>query len=171
MSLTNCRLCGHRCEVDRLAGQLGICRAGSKPEVSSFCLHHGEEPVLSGAKGSGTIFFTHCSLRCVFCQNYQISQGTRNDRKKKEEEGVAGIMLELQRQGAENINLVSPTHYGPQIIETLKQARAQGLKLPIVWNSSGYDSLELLESLDGLIDIYLPDFKYGDDAAALKYSG
>lgn len=153
-----------------MAGQRGLCGAGAKIEISSYCLHHGEEPVISGAKGSGTIFFTHCSLRCVFCQNYQISQGASKQQEVSSEE-LSGIILQLQKQGAHNINLVSPTHYGPQIVEALKEARANGLKLPVVWNSSGYDSLELLEALDGLVDIYLPDFKYGGDAAALKYSG
>ncbi|MBU0630304.1 MAG: radical SAM protein [Candidatus Margulisbacteria bacterium] len=167
--IRNCRLCGHRCGVNRLAGERCLCRAGADIEIASYCLHHGEEPIISGTQGSGTIFFARCSLRCVFCQNYQISTGIRDTGIR--ETGLVEIMLELQAQRAHNINLVSPTHYGPQIIEAIKQARAQGLKLPIVWNSSGYDSLELLEALTGMVDIYLPDFKYGDDEAALKYSG
>ena len=171
--LANCCLCGHRCGIDRLKGELGVCRAGAMVEVASYCVHRGEEPVISGAKGSGTIFFAHCSLRCVFCQNFEISQGGEqgvawSDR---DEEGLAGIMLELQGKGVHNINLVSPTHYGPQIIEAVGLARKMGLKLPIVYNSGGYDSLELLKELAGKIDIYLPDLKYFNNENALKYSG
>jgi putative pyruvate formate lyase activating enzyme len=181
--LENCCLCGHRCGVNRLKGEIGVCRAGLLPEVASYCVHHGEEPVISGEKGSGTIFFAHCSLRCVFCQNYEISQGDGQGRARegkgrqgRAREGKGGrelaeIMLELQGRGVHNINLVSPTHYGPRIIEALDLAREQGLKLPIVYNTGGYDSLELLKELAGKIDIYLPDFKYFNDANALKYSG
>ena len=181
--LANCRLCGHRCGSNKVKGQRGKCRAGLLPEVASYCVHHGEEPVISGDRGSGTIFFAHCSLRCVFCQNYEISQGQGKAREGKGGRKLAEIMLDLQGKGVHNINLVSPTHYGPQIIETLALARQQGyeiavecakeqgLKLPVVYNSGGYDSLELLKELDGKIDIYLPDLKYFDDEKARKYSG
>ena len=147
---------------------MGKCQAGMKPVVASYCLHHGEEPLISGTRGSGTIFFANCCLKCVYCQNYEISQigkgGTVNG------EWAAGMMLELQAKGAHNINLVSPTHYAPQIADALALAKRQGLKLPIVYNTGGYDSLELLRELDGLIDIYLPDFKYWDNDNAIKYS-
>jgi putative pyruvate formate lyase activating enzyme len=169
--LQSCILCGHRCRADRLAGELGQCRAGAGLKISSHCLHHGEEPPISGRRGSGTIFFAGCCLQCVYCQNYEISQGDGQGQRKANEVGaVVDIMLELQAEGAHNINLVSPTHYGAQLIAVLQDAKRQGLKLPIVYNSGGYDSLELLQALDGLIDIYLPDFKYWDDDRALKYS-
>jgi putative pyruvate formate lyase activating enzyme len=171
--LANCCLCGHRCGVNRLKGERGVCRAGALAEAASYCVHRGEEPVISGDKGSGTIFFAHCSLRCVFCQNYEISQGGGQGRAREGKEGreLAGIMLELQGKGVHNINLVSPTHYGPQIIEALALARQQGLRLPVVYNTGGYDSLELLKELAGKIDIYLPDLKYFNNENALKYSG
>src|SRR3989339_140214 len=126
--LVPCRLCGHRCGVNRLTGERGLCRAGANIEIATYCLHHGEEPVISGTRGSGTIFFSHCSLRCVFCQNYQISQGDTDKRDTDiRDRGLVEIMLEMQERKAHNINLVSPTHYGPQIIEAIKVARAQGL--------------------------------------------
>ncbi len=162
--LENCRLCGHRCGVNRLKGQRGKCRAGLVPEVASFCVHRGEEPPISGEIGSGTIFFSHCSLRCVFCQNHEISQGEGAGE-------LAQMMLELQSKGVHNINLVSPTHYGPQIIEALATARDKGLKLPIVYNTGGYDSPELLKELKGKVDVYLPDLKYFSNENARKYSG
>jgi putative pyruvate formate lyase activating enzyme len=159
--------------VNRLKGELGVCRAGALPEVASYCVHHGEEPVISGDRGSGTIFFAHCSLRCVFCQNFEISQGVGYEARDMRYEGekLAEVMLELQGKGVHNINLVSPTHYAPQIARALDLARKKGLKLPIVYNTGGYDSLELLKELAGKVDIYLPDLKYFDDEKALKYSG
>ncbi|MCX5727016.1 MAG: radical SAM protein [Candidatus Saganbacteria bacterium] len=167
--LKSCVLCGHRCGVNRLEGQLGKCRAGLVPVVASYCAHHGEEPMISGEKGSGTIFFANCCLRCVFCQNYEIShEGFGHE---VEAVKLAEIMLKLESQGVHNINLVSPTHYAPQIMEALELARRQGLKLPIVYNTGGYDSLELLRELEGKIDIYMPDLKYFDDEKAFKYSG
>ncbi len=132
-------------------------------------LHFGEEPPLVGEKGAGTIFFTGCNLRCVYCQNYQISQG--NSGKKYSLEELAGIMLDLEKQGALNIDLVSPTIWAEPIKLALARAKKQGLKLPIVWNSNAYESAAMIKSLAGLVDIYLPDFKYGDDGLALKYSG
>lgn len=167
--LQSCVLCGHRCRVNRLKGQLGKCRAGMKPMVASFCAHHGEEPMISGKRGSGTIFFSHCCLHCVFCQNYDISQLALG--REVEIEELSRIMLNLQGQGVHNINLVSPTHYGPQIIEALLLARRQGLKIPAAYNAGGFDSIELLKELEGKVEIYMPDFKYFNNDAALKYSG
>ena len=163
-----CRLCPRKCEVDRLSGEKGVCRAGVKPEVSSSNLHFGEEPPLSGWRGSGTIFFTHCNLRCVFCQNYPISQfGHGNE---ADSAALADMMVELQGAGAHNLNLVTPSHMVPWIIEAVAIAREKGLRLPLVYNSSGYDSLEELRVLDGIIDVYLPDMKYNDYKVAEKYS-
>jgi putative pyruvate formate lyase activating enzyme len=167
--LESCVLCGHRCKVNRLKGQLGRCRAGLKPVVASFCLHHGEEPMISGKRGSGTIFFCHCCLKCAYCQNYDISQLAHG--REVEIEELTRMMLNLQDQGAHNINLVSPTHYAPQILEALAFARRQGLKIPAVYNTGAFDSLELLEVLAGKIEIYMPDLKYFDNERALKYSG
>lgn len=167
--LRSCVLCPRRCGKDRLAGEVGWCRAGALPEVASWNLHFWEEPPISGTKGSGTIFFSHCTGRCLFCQNYPISQlGIGN---KVSTTRLAGMMLELQRKGAHNINLVTPTHYVPQFLEALLLAIPQGFNLPIVYNTSGYDSLEALHLLDGVVDIYLPDAKYADDAVARALSG
>lgn len=166
--LSPCRLCPRQCRKQRLKGERGICQAGPVPEVSSFNLHFGEEPALSGWKGSGTIFFTHCNLRCVFCQNYPISHlGHGNE---TDAQGIAEMMLELQDDGAHNINLVTPSHMVPWIIDAVAIAREKGLRIPLVYNSSGYDSLEELKLLDGIIDIYLPDMKYNDNSAAEKLS-
>lgn len=137
--------------------------------VASSCAHHGEEPMISGKRGSGTIFFTNCCLRCAYCQNYDISQLGTGDEVSGER--LAEMMLQLQGRGVHNINLVSPTHYAPQIMEALASARGQGLKVPVVYNTGGFDSLELLKELDGRIEIYMPDFKYFDNEKAFKYSG
>lgn len=167
--LRSCVLCPRRCGKDRLAGEAGWCRAGALPEVASWNLHFWEEPPISGTKGCGTIFFSHCTGRCLFCQNYPISQlGVGN---KVSTARLAGMMLELQHKGAHNINLVTPTHYVPQFLEALLLAIPQGFNLPIVYNTSGYDSLETLHLLDGVVDIYLPDAKYADDAVAKTLSG
>ncbi|MDO8444810.1 MAG: radical SAM protein [Deltaproteobacteria bacterium] len=169
--LDDCSLCPRDCHVDRSAGKTGYCRSGYLPIVSSYCAHHGEEPVLSGRKGSGTIFFGNCNLRCVFCQNHQISQPTCS--LKDEEvafERLADIMLELQSRGCHNINLVSPSHFAAQIVKGVDIAASKGLTIPLVYNTNGYDSLDTLRLLDGVIDIYLPDIKYSDDNAALEYS-
>jgi len=165
----SCSLCPWSCTVDRLSGERGICRAGSMPVVSKALPHFGEEPVLTGTGGSGTIFFAHCNLACLFCQNYQISQehlGTPTD-----DDALADMMLSLQAQGCHNINLVSATHFLPVIIKALKKAAAQGLFLPLVYNSNGYERLQVLTLLEGIIDIYLPDAKYGDDQIARELSG
>ncbi len=166
--LERCVLCPQQCMVNRRAGERGKCRSGLLPIVSSFNPHHGEEPPISGNQGSGTIFFTNCNLQCCFCQNYPISQlGHGNEVSIKE---LAQIMIYLQKQGCHNINLVSPSHFVPQVIEALGTAINQGLEIPIVYNSGGYDSPVELKLLEGIVDIYMPDMKYADRELAVKYS-
>ncbi len=167
--LENCELCPNFCRVNRLEGEKGRCRTDSGLVVSSANLHFGEEAVLVGRGGSGTIFFTCCNLQCVFCQNYDISQLDYG--KPVSPEDLVRMMLALQDRGAENINLVSPTHQGAQIFEAVKTGRRQGLRLPIVYNCGGYENPEFLKELEGLVDIYMPDFKYGNNEAGQKYSG
>uniref|UniRef100_A0A7C4L028 Radical SAM protein n=1 Tax=Bellilinea caldifistulae TaxID=360411 RepID=A0A7C4L028_9CHLR len=166
--LQACDVCPLRCGVNRLEGELGVCKTGVKAQVSSFGAHLGEEEPLRGWAGSGTIFFARCNLRCVFCQNFEISQVGRGGEVEPEE--LAEIMLRLQEAGCHNINLVSPTHVVPQIIAAVLIAVQAGLRLPLVYNSGGYDSLEMLALLDGIVDIYMPDMKYGDDDTARRYS-
>lgn len=171
--LRSCCLCGHRCGVARLDNAAGVCRTTSQDahhaRCSSFTLHFGEEPPLVGKGGSGTVFFTHCNLRCVFCQNYQISQlGLGEDVHFTE---LGQRMLDLQEQGAENINLVTPTHYIFPAVLALREAFQAGLRVPIVYNTNGFESQELLRLLDGIVDVYLPDLKYMNPAHAQKYSG
>jgi len=170
--LAACRLCGRACGVNRMGGETGFCRTPTESRgivhVASHTLHFGEEPMLVGRGGSGTVFFAHCNLRCVFCQNHQISQGGAGRVATVEE--LAEMFLALQDEGAENINLVTPTHEIHPILQGLQRAYADGLALPLVYNTNGYDSLELLRLLDGIADIYLPDMKYTDDAAARRYS-
>jgi putative pyruvate formate lyase activating enzyme len=167
--MEECRLCPRECGVNRLAGERGICRApGAEPMVSSFLPHFGEERPLVGEGGSGTVFLTHCSLRCVFCQNWEISHLGRGNSSSIEE--LAGMMLTLQNMGCHNINLVTPTHYSAAIVKAIDKAAKKGLRLPIVYNTSGYERLEILRLLDGIVDIYLPDFKYGDKEMSAKYS-
>jgi putative pyruvate formate lyase activating enzyme len=168
-ALGSCTLCPHACQADRLAGTLGYCRLGAETVVSSYGPHHGEEPPLSGTRGSGTIFFGRCNLRCVFCQNHQISQDGLGQTVTPS--GLADMMLDLQQRGCHNLNLVSPTHVVPQIMSGLLLAIPQGLDIPLVYNSNGYDRVETLRQLDGIIDIYLPDMKYSDDAVAARLSG
>jgi len=164
-----CRVCPRECGVNRLKDdKLGFCRSGLNPIISSVSPHHGEEPPLSGTKGSGTIFFTNCNLRCVYCQNYPISQMGNGAARTPGE--LACQMLWLQEQGCHNLNLVTPTHFVPQILKALGIARERGFGLPIVYNTSGYESLETLRILDGIVDIYLPDMRYGDNKAAMQYS-
>jgi len=156
--LSPCRVCPRHCNVDRLADEKGICRTGARAVVSSYSPHFGEESPLVGSGGSGTIFLTHCNLLCVFCQNYEIShlgQGVETDAGQ-----LSSMMISLQRQGCHNINFVTPTHVVPQIIEALPKAVEKGLTVPLVYNSSGYDSVETLQLLDGIFDIYMPDFKF-----------
>jgi len=167
--LSPCILCPRKCGVNRMQGKTGMCRSGLKPKIASYNIHNGEEPPVSGPRGSGTIFFSGCGLRCIFCQNFPISQLLNGNEVSVEE--VAGYMLFLQKKGAHNINFVTPTHYVPQIVEAVYIASQRGLKLPLVYNSSGYEELQTLKLLDGIIDIYLPDMKYSSDENALKYSG
>ena len=167
--LRSCRVCPRRCEVDRLSGDVGKCRTPREAMVSSYGAHFGEEAPLVGRYGSGTIFFTNCNLRCVFCQNYSISQ--LGEGKKVTPKELAGMMLSLQSKGCHNINLVSPTHVVPQILEALEVAAESGLNIPLVYNSGGYDSLETLALLDGIVDIYMPDMKYSDEETARELSG
>lgn len=166
-----CDLCPRNCRVNRLEEKQGFCHAGSLPSVASSCVHRGEEPPLSGEKGSGTIFFSNCTMQCVYCQNHQISQDYRAQRGNEVSiETLAGRMLSLQQKGCHNINLVTPTHFVPQILKAMLSAIPQGLRIPIVYNSSGYESLSVIQALDGVIDIYLPDLRYASDEAALKLS-
>ena len=167
--LSACTLCPRACGVNRLLGGLGFCRSGEHPVVASWNLHRWEEPPISGARGSGTIFFSHCTGRCLFCQNYPISQlGVGNVVSIDE---LSNMMLELQSRGAHNINLVTPTHFVPQIIAALLRAVPKGLSLPLVYNSGGYESENTIDLLDGIVDVYLPDAKYADDEIARELSG
>jgi len=166
--LNQCRLCPRECNVNRLKGEVGYCGASEKLMVSRAALHFWEEPCVSGENGSGTVFFSNCNLKCVFCQNHCISQ--ENLGIEISIERLSEIFLELEENGANNINLVTPTHYVPQIIEALKLSKANGLKIPILYNSNGYDSLDTLKALDGYIDVYLPDLKYYNSKYSLKYS-
>lgn len=168
-TLAKCRLCLRSCGVNRLAGELGFCKAGKEIKVARAALHYWEEPCISGKQGSGTVFFSNCNLRCVFCQNHPIShQGVG---KEIPAERLSQIFLELQEQGAHNINLVTPTHYVPQIIRSLEAARQKGLNLPVVYNTNSYESIETVKLLQGHIDVYLPDLKYFGNQYAKKYSG
>jgi putative pyruvate formate lyase activating enzyme len=166
--LKSCTLCPRNCEVDRTAGELGFCRTGNKPFVSSWNPHFGEEAPLVGRHGSGTIFFTHCNLGCLFCQNWTISH--LDEGSIISFEALANIMLTLQSYGCHNINFVTPTHQVPMILRALEIAIDRGLKVPLVYNCGGYESIETLNILDGIIDIYMPDFKYADSEPAMKYS-
>jgi putative pyruvate formate lyase activating enzyme len=168
--LERCRVCPRNCDVDRLADEFAVCKTGRHAVVSSHFPHFGEEDCLRGWNGSGTIFFAHCNLRCVFCQNYDISQAV----KARAEPGsppaeIARFMLELQALGCHNINFVTPEHVAPQVVEAVALAVERGLSLPIVYNTSAYDSLESLELLDGIVDVYMPDFKYWSAEASRKY--
>ena len=166
--MRECRLCPRNCGVDRLGGQRGYCRVGAQLLVARAALHMWEEPCISGEEGSGTVFFSGCSLGCKFCQNREISGGKRG--KEISVERLADIFLRLQGQGANNINLVTAGHYLPQTAAALRIAKTKGLAIPVVYNSSGYEKRESLKWLEGLVDIYLPDFKYMDGELAKKYS-
>lgn len=169
--LESCTSCPRNCNVDRTSGEPGICRSGNLPIVSSYTPHFGEEPVLSGTRGAGNIFFGNCNLRCVYCQNYLISQNYITEiQNEVSYERLAEIMIELQNRNCHNIGLVSPTHFTPSILKSIYLAVEKGLNLPIIYNSNGYDSVEMLELYEGIIDIYLPDFKYGDNSAGKTYS-
>ena len=165
--LHHCLVCPRDCGVDRMADKTAACHTGRYAQVSSYFPHFGEEDCLRGWAGSGTIFFSMCNLRCVFCQNYGISQAQRGPETSPER--LAGMMLELQAGGCHNINFVTPEHVVPQIVESLAIAAEWGLRLPIVYNTSAYDSLDSLQLLDGIVDIYMPDFKFWDSALSLRY--
>lgn len=165
--LNSCTVCPRNCKVDRTISE-GFCRSGALVKVAKAYGHMWEEPCISGEKGSGTVFFSNCNLRCVFCQNHDISQ--EDIGKEISTDRLSEIFLEQQERGFHNINLVNPTHYVPQIKEALKKAKEKGLKLPVVYNSNGYEGIESLKSLEGYIDIYIPDLKYFNDKYALKYS-
>lgn len=167
--LEACLGCANHCGVNRLEGELGICRTGPGIPLASYGPHHGEEDVLRGWNGSGAVFFARCNLQCQYCQNYEISQAEKWP--ESSPEALAEIMLELQRRGCHNINLVSPSHIVPQIIEAVAVAAKKGLRLPLVYNTGGYDSPEALKLLEGIIDIYMPDMKYAGEENGRKYSG
>ncbi len=166
--LERCDLCAHACGVNRRQGEFGVCRTGMRAKVASYGPHFGEEDPLRGWRGSGTIFFGRCNLRCQYCQNYDISQSDAGEEVSTEE--LAAIMLDLQAMGCHNINLVSPSHVVAQILAAVQIAARDGLRLPLVYNTGGYDSLAALKLLDGVIDIYMPDMKYADAAVARRYS-
>ncbi|HDS07540.1 MAG TPA: radical SAM protein [Bacteroides sp.] len=167
-SLKNCRLCPRECGVNRLKGEPGFCKATSALKVASFHAHFGEERPLVGSGGSGTIFFSYCNLRCVFCQNWDISHGGAGTECSIED--LANMMLELMYVNCVNINIVTPTHYSPHILLALDLAASKGLRLPLVYNTCGWERVEMLKILDGVVDIYLPDFKYSDGEMAAAYS-
>jgi putative pyruvate formate lyase activating enzyme len=166
--LANCDLCPHNCRVNRLKGETGVCGAGIRPKIASSNVHKGEEPPISGTQGSGTIFFSHCTLRCLFCQNYPISHMGNGETITTTL--LADRMLKLQRQEVHNINLVTPGHFLPQILAALWIAIPRGFRLPLVWNSSGYEKVDVLEILDGIVDVYLPDMKYSGEESAVAFS-
>lgn len=177
--LNECKLCIRNCKVNRHDNKIGFCKASNKVMIAKASLHLWEEPPISIGKGSGAVFFSHCNFKCVFCQNYNISQDNKMHKndcsssvtgKEVSIERLSEIFLELQKKGANNINLVTPTHYVPQIIRAIDIAKSNGLNLPILYNTNSYDSIETIKALDGYIDVYLPDFKYFDDKYALKYS-
>ncbi|MEI8134388.1 MAG: radical SAM protein [bacterium] len=171
--LSSCTICPLDCKVNRLNDEIARCFTGKKAIVSSYCPHFGEEPALTGTNGVGNIFFGNCNLRCVYCQNYEISQRWKAEKKNEvTTERLAEIMLELQeKHKCHSIGLVSPTHVVPQIVEALEVACGMGLTLPIIYNTNAYDSLEVLQLLEGIVDIYLPDIKYSDEQAGYDYSG
>lgn len=168
LEMESCQICPRECHVNRNLGETGFCHMTKDLVVARAALHHWEEPCLSGTRGSGTVFFSGCAMGCVFCQNHTIAQGERG--RTVSIERLSEIFLELQDKGAHNINLVTPSHYVPQIKIALELALDLGLKIPVVFNSSGYEKVETLKSLEGLVQIYLPDFKYLEDTLALRYS-
>lgn len=167
--LKSCVLCPRKCRVDRTAGEKGFCRLGGRPMIDSALPHHGEEPVLSGSGGAGTIFFSSCNMRCVYCQNWQISHRTAGDL--LEPSDLSHIMTDLQARGCHNIDAVTPTPHLPGLIGAFIDASERGLSIPLVYNCGGYENREIIELLDGIADIYLPDFKYGNDRDAHAFSG
>lgn len=168
-NISTCTLCPRECKVNRIEGKKGVCGvAGVEIYLARAALHMWEEPCISGEEGSGTVFFSGCPLRCVYCQNYNIAHAKMGKAITKKR--LAEIFLELQEKGANNINLVTPTHYTPQIVWAVNEAREQGLKLPVVYNCSGYEKVETLKMLEGIVDVYLTDFKYMDSEIAKRYS-
>ena len=163
-----CNLCPRECDVDRGLGKIGFCKVPNRIKVARAELHFWEEPCISGEEGSGTVFFSGCNLRCVYCQNRKIAEGVYG--KEITVDRLAAVFLELQEKGANNINLVTPSHYVLQIIDALKMAKTKGLEIPVVYNSSAYEKVETLKLLEGLVDVYLPDFKYMDEVLSEKYS-
>ena len=169
--LESCTICPKDCGNNRLNDEIAACYSGRLPIVSSYTAHFGEEPVLSGKNGAGNIFFGNCNLRCVYCQNFQISQTWKTQKKNEiSHERLAEMMIELQEKGCHNIGFVSPTHFVPQMARGILIAAEKGLKLPIVYNTNAYDSVEVLKLLDGIVDIYLPDLKYADNEAGFEFS-
>jgi len=166
--LEKCKLCPHECKVNRSIGEKGRCRCDDKVKIALASIHNYEEPCISGKNGSGTVFFSNCNLSCVYCQNYEISQLGKG--KEISIEHLAEIFINQQNKGVNNINLVTPTMYVPQIIEAIKIAKSMGLKIPIIYNSNGYESVQTLKLLEGYIDVYLPDLKYYSDELSKKYS-
>jgi len=170
-NLTSCTSCPRDCKVNRIDNELGICTSGHLPIVSSYTPHFGEEPVLSGNKGAGNIFFGNCNLKCIYCQNFEISQNVKDEKNNEvTHQRLAEIMIELQNKSCHNIGLVSPTHFSATILKSIYLAAQKGLQLPIIYNTNGYDSVEILKLYDGVVDIYLPDFKYGNSEYAKTYS-
>ncbi len=170
--LALCDICPKECRVNRLQNELGYCHSGRLPIVAAVCAHQGEEPAISGTRGSGTVFFGNCNMRCVYCQNYQISQNWKKQKSKEMDcHTLADRMLYLQNElGCHNINFVSPSHFVPQLLRVVVEAVPMGLRVPLVYNSSGYDSITSLKELDGVISIYLPDLRYASDRSAKKFS-
>ena len=166
--LERCEICPHKCNINRNKGKIGRCKATDKVKIALYSIHNFEEPCISGEKGSGTVFFSNCNLNCIYCQNYEISQLGKG--KEITIQKLAQIFLIQQEKGVENINLVTPTSYVPQIIEAIKIARNKGLKLPIVYNTNSYENVETLKMLEGYIDIYLPDLKYAENELGKEYS-
>ncbi|MFA4988800.1 MAG: radical SAM protein [Candidatus Omnitrophota bacterium] len=166
--LQSCGICPRCCGINRLKGESGFCRTALLPRVYSFMQHYGEEPPVSGSRGSGTIFFSNCNMGCVYCQNYEFSQMGKGREYSFDE--LAGLMLSLQDKGCHNINLVTPTHIIPQILRSLRIAAGKGLKIPLVYNTSGYESADTLKLLDGIVDVYLADMRYSDSAVSRRLS-
>jgi putative pyruvate formate lyase activating enzyme len=167
--LSSCRLCPRACGADRLGGETGYCGAAAVARVAAVSIHHGEEPPISGTRGSGTVFFSHCNMACLFCQNYPISQ--LGNGRAMDTGALAAELLRLQGKGAHNVNFVTPTPHAPQLAEAVRTARAGGFRIPVVYNTNGYDSPEALRLLDGVVDIYLPDAKYRSAKLAAEASG
>ena len=168
MNLAKCEICPHKCRIDRTKNQIGRCKSTDKVKIALYSIHDFEEPCISGKNGSGTVFFSNCNMNCIYCQNYEISQEGRGKEVSIEE--LADIFIKQQNRNVENINLVTPTSYVLQIIEAIKIAKSNGLKIPIVYNTNGYERVETLKLLKGYIDIYLPDLKYYEDKIGKKYS-